>query len=191
MLETMDVLGSSFEPRQALACLGSLKDIMATLNNWKEVYTTSIFQQEDHDLGKSIPMDDILYHDITEANSLTHYWAFCIICAVQAQSLQRQLGVARALPLELAIPESTLQSNAVSIMRSVRYLTREEVKLYGAVSLMLPLKVSDEYLERLGGSSFTALRKSATQSIALTGHHYLNNFVSSDLRILWPMQNVN
>lgn len=191
ILETIDVLGASLEPSQALECLDSLNDIMKSLNNWRDARTTDIFQQQDPGLEKSLATDDILYSDITEANSLTQYWAFCIICAVQALSLQQQLGGARPLPVELAIPNTTLESNAIAVMRSVRYLTRVEVKLYGAISLMLPLKVSYEYLETQGGSSFATLRQRVTDNIRLTGHHYLNNFVSSDLKILWPRHNVN
>lgn len=191
ILETIDVLGTSFEPSQALTCLDSLTDIMKSLNNWKDACTTDVFRQQDPGPDKSLAMDGIFYSDITEANSLTQNWSFCIICAVQALSLQRQLGSARPLSVELAIPNTTLESNAIAILRSVRFLTREEVKLYGAISLMLPLKVSYEYLESLGGSNFTTLRKRVTQNIALTGHHYLNNFVSSDLKISWPGHNVN
>lgn len=76
-------------------------------------------------------------------------------------------------------------------MRSVEYLTRPEMKLYGAISLMLPLKVSYEYLECHGGHGAMVLWERAARNINLAGHGFLYQYIMSKVRILWPLCSVN
>ncbi|TQV91784.1 N-terminal fungal transcription regulatory domain-containing protein [Cordyceps javanica] len=189
-LENIDDICENFEPSRAFDCIDFLKDIVMQLDNWKNSHIKNALPQESsHSDGKSLSTHDILYHDVTEANVLTHYWAFSIICAVQARSLHQYVADLRPLPLELEIPEVTLKSNATFIMQSVEYLARQEMKLYGAISLTLPLKVSHEYLERHGGPAEVALCRRVMENIDLKGHYYLRNFVSSDHKLLWPLRN--
>lgn len=185
-LEVTDRLMHSFETTQALPCLYAWMDIMLSLSNWRDSYTKSNSPLCWHDSQESFSTDNIVYYDITEANCLTHYWAFCIICAVQTQSLGKQLATSGVVQPEVTITESGIKSKAILIMRSVEYLTREEMKLYGKISLLLPLKVAYEYLEDCRESPLAALFESSAYNIHRTGHYHLKTFLFSDCRVLRP-----
>lgn len=187
-LEATDRVMHSFEKTRALTCLYSWIDIMLSLSNWRDSYATSNSQLCRYNSQESISTDNIVYHDITEANCLTHYWAFWIICAVQAQSLRSQLATSRFLPPEATITESGIKSKAILIMRSVEYLTREEMKLYGKISLLLPLKVAYEYLEDCQESRLAKLFESGAYNINRSGHYHLKTFLFSGCRVLHPMR---
>lgn len=64
------------------------------------------------------------------------------------------------------------------------------MKLYGAISLVLPLKVSYEYLECHGGLSEKALWERAARNINVAGHGFLYQYIMSDVHILWPLRSV-
>ncbi|OAA57186.1 C6 zinc finger domain protein [Cordyceps fumosorosea ARSEF 2679] len=181
ILETIDKMNESIDPEKAWECLDLLKDVMNSLGDWKSLHSAGTLLQQGGDLDdESVSMHDILYHDVTEANSVMHYLTFRIICAVHARSLHEKLADAQPLPIELAIPESTLTENAASIMQSVGYLTQEQMRLYGGMSALLPFKVSHEYLERYGGPDHQALCKRVVDDIKARRHFYLINFLLSD-----------
>lgn len=187
-LETVNDLGASFESSAALDCLDLINHSMKSLDNWKALHFKGTDSRETCTAEEpSIPTDDITYHSITEANTFTHYLAFRILCVVQAQSLHQQLHSVRSLPPALDVAESTLAENASSIMRSVKYLTRPEMKLYGAISLVLPLKVAYEYLEYRGCPGAMTLWERVARHINLAGHDFLYKSIKSDARILWPL----
>ncbi|KHN94419.1 C6 zinc finger domain protein [Metarhizium album ARSEF 1941] len=163
----------------APACLDKLLDTMRRLDGWRRSYSAKLGAAYGADVAASAATtaDDIWYPDITVANSLTHYWAFWIICATYAVQLQPRPASREAI-----------RSKAVLIMKSVAYLTREDMKLFGATSLGLPLRVAYEYFEQqVGDTESAALSDRVMSNIHDKGYSYLRVFIESDAKILRPL----
>lgn len=98
------------------------------------------------------------FPNITVANSLSHYWAFWIICATQIQRLtahhpnisQDCLLIDGEYPATKAVTQKVLQLSSF-ILQSTSYLMREDMKLYGTASAFFPLHIARGALEMFGG----------------------------------------
>ncbi|KAI3539241.1 hypothetical protein CABS03_12331 [Colletotrichum abscissum] len=98
------------------------------------------------------------FPNITVANSLSHYWAFWIICATQIQRLaahhpnisQDCLLIGGEYPASRAVTQKVLQL-ATYILESTGYLMQEDMKLYGTASAFFPLHIARGALEIFGG----------------------------------------
>ncbi|KAK1713018.1 hypothetical protein BDP67DRAFT_403439 [Colletotrichum lupini] len=98
------------------------------------------------------------FPNITVANSLSHYWAFRIICVTQIQRLtahhpnisQDCLLIVGEYPASEAVTQKVLQL-ATYILESTRYLMQEDMKLYGTASAFFPLHIARGALEMFGG----------------------------------------
>ncbi|KAK7447488.1 hypothetical protein Landi51_06844 [Colletotrichum acutatum] len=110
-------------------------------------------------LHKVSPADTSLeFPNITVANSLSHYWAFWIICATQIQRLRvHHLNISQdcllidgEYPASKAVTQKVLQL-ATFILESTGYLMREDMKLYGLASAFFPLHIARGALEMFGG----------------------------------------
>ncbi|KAH8800369.1 hypothetical protein F5884DRAFT_549580 [Xylogone sp. PMI_703] len=99
------------------------------------------------------------FSNITVANSLTHFWAFWIICIANIRQLREQYPSLRERELQVdgQIPESEYISTKIiemsaNILQSVEYLTQEKMKLFGATSAFLPLQTACDALGIVDGS---------------------------------------
>ncbi|KAF4833072.1 hypothetical protein CGCSCA4_v013426 [Colletotrichum siamense] len=98
------------------------------------------------------------FPNITVANSLSHYWAFWIICATQIKRLTAQhpdisedrLLIDGERPDNEVVSRKILQFSS-SILASTGYLMREDMKLYGTASAFFPLHIARSALEMFGG----------------------------------------
>ncbi|KAK1447629.1 hypothetical protein CMEL01_09468 [Colletotrichum melonis] len=98
------------------------------------------------------------FPNITVANSLSHSWAFWIICATQIQRLaarhpnisQDCLLIGGEYPASKAVTQKVLQL-ATYILESTGYLMQEDMKLYGTASAFFPLHIARGALEMFGG----------------------------------------
>ncbi|KAF5509987.1 hypothetical protein CGCS363_v002201 [Colletotrichum siamense] len=99
------------------------------------------------------------FPNITVANSLSHYWAFWIICAIQIKRLAAQhpdisedcLLIDGERPENEVVTRKVLRFSS-SILASTGYLMREDMKLYGTASAFFPLHIARSALEMFGGS---------------------------------------
>ncbi|KAF4427313.1 Uncharacterized protein CFRS1_v002929 [Colletotrichum fructicola] len=99
------------------------------------------------------------FPNITVANSLSHYWAFWIICATQIKRLTAQhpnisedyLVIDGERPETEAVTRKVLQLSSY-ILSSTGYLMREDMKLYGTASAFFPLHIARSALEMFGGN---------------------------------------
>ncbi|KAF4778324.1 hypothetical protein HER10_EVM0003112 [Colletotrichum scovillei] len=111
-------------------------------------------------LRKGSPADTtgLEFPNITVANSLSHYWAFWIVCATQIQRLtahhpnmpQDCVLIDGEHPASKATTQKVLQL-ATFILGSTGYLMREDMKLYGTASAFFPLHIARGALEMFGG----------------------------------------
>ncbi|KAI3549293.1 hypothetical protein CSPX01_02401 [Colletotrichum filicis] len=111
-------------------------------------------------LQKVSPADttSLDFPNITVANSLSHYWAFWIICVTQIQRLtahhpnisQDCLLIVGEYPASEAVTQKVLQL-ATYILESTGYLMQEDMKLYGTASAFFPLHIARGALEMFGG----------------------------------------
>lgn len=99
------------------------------------------------------------FPNITVANSLSHYWAFWIICATQIKRIRAQqpdisedcLLIDGEYPESEAVARKILRLSS-SILASTGYLMREDMKLYGTASAFFPLHIARSALGMFGGS---------------------------------------
>ncbi|KAH9240611.1 hypothetical protein K456DRAFT_1758677 [Colletotrichum gloeosporioides 23] len=99
------------------------------------------------------------FPNITVANSLSHYWAFWIICAIQIKQLTAQHpDISENCPLidgerreNEVVTRKVLQFSS-SILASTSYLMREDMELYGTASAFFPLHIARSALEMFGGN---------------------------------------
>lgn len=183
-LEAIDRISATSTSCQVLVCMDMLLHIIRQLNSWCHSYSTTLCHQHAFDYVESVSSKDIWYPDITVANSLTHFWAFWLICAIYIRRLGFNLGWPRHFADELLGQEQVIRARSYSIMNSVPYLTQDHLKLYGATSLSLPVKVAYEYLQQAGDPNSIALCDSTIRHIDHRGHFYLNTFLKSDMTVL-------
>jgi hypothetical protein len=131
--------------------------------------------------------DGISYPDITVANNLTHYWAFWVICAVYASRIGSDLGWFGVSSDEYLRQQKRITAKTNLILKSVEYLTRDDMKLFGPTSLCLPAKVAYEHVQQSGDPESTALCNNAIRYIAKKGLSYLNAFIQADFMVLRPL----
>ncbi|CAI0645867.1 unnamed protein product [Colletotrichum noveboracense] len=99
------------------------------------------------------------FPNITVANSLSHYWAFWIICAIQIKQLTAQHpDISENCPLidgerreNEVVTRKVLQFSS-SILASTSFLMREDMELYGTASAFFPLHIARSALEMFGGN---------------------------------------
>lgn len=91
----------------------------------------------------------IQFPNITAANLFTHLWAFRLACIVYIKRL------AALFPWILLEASNELDIEAIVaregecillILRSIEFLMREDFRLYGAASVILPLKAASDAL---------------------------------------------
>lgn len=105
------------------------------------------------------PTDDrtaLQFSSITAANYFTHIWAFHIVCARnirQVVSLFPCLVTEVEPSLENLISKEVVIQMATLIFRSIEFLTRDEFKLFGAASTVLPLRLAGEVLRNEGADN--------------------------------------
>jgi hypothetical protein len=186
-LEAMDRLEDEQDRHKVSACLRKLLDIMKRLDNWRLAYTTTLRTVYGFDMVEPPAAEDIWYPDITVANSLTHYWAFWVICAVYALRLGSELSCLGLSRDEYPRQQRIITTKVNLILKSVKYLTSDDLKLFGPTSLCLPAKVAYEYVQQTGDAESTALCNNAIRHIGNRGYFYLNAFIQADIVVLRPI----
>ncbi|KAK3321722.1 hypothetical protein B0H66DRAFT_552522 [Apodospora peruviana] len=121
---------------------------------------------------------DIHFPSLTVANLFTHIWAFHIVCARHITqltcffpSIRGQLDprLERLISTEIVIHLSSL------ILRSMKFLTLEKFKLFGAASTTLPLHVAHEVLvdEGRDNEELSSLYQRVLRMYCLKGYQYM------------------
>lgn len=183
-LEVIDRLKLLPNRWETFACIDVLLEKMKSLDDWLHSYSSTLCHKYGRDFIAET--EDIWYPDITVANNLTHYWAFWIIYAVYTTSLEANLADLTHSSCESLTRQTAVKSKSYLIMKSVKYLTQEDMKLFGATSLSLPVKVAYEYLQQDGEPESGALCESVVRHIKDKSHFYLADFIQSDMKILAP-----
>lgn len=95
------------------------------------------------------------FADVSQANSLTHCWAFRIVCLLQLSQLDEMLAVSE----NLVCPSKNKYHTEIKricdmVCRGLPYLLQREMRLYGSMSAGFPLHMVSESLQtlRLPGS---------------------------------------
>ncbi|KAK9444959.1 N-terminal fungal transcription regulatory domain-containing protein [Metarhizium brunneum] len=184
LLQAIDQLETTSKHDHFSACIDKLLDVIRRLDCWRYSYSANLSSTYGRDFVAPLASEDIWYPDITVANSLTHYWAFWIICAVYA--IQLDSGGIRSGRLGEAnvVQQEAIRSKSNLIMRSVEYLTQKKMKLFGATSLGLPGKVAYEYSQQAGDLNSVTFSNKVIKNISEKGYSYLNAFIQSDFKIL-------
>ncbi|KAF4821120.1 hypothetical protein CGCSCA5_v003582 [Colletotrichum siamense] len=157
ILEMLDHRSDNSEPaaRQAVT---QFMEAVNRLNDWHKSAKmtmgdfTLLAETSTSEAGLEFP-------NITVANSLSHYWAFWIICATQIKRLTAQhpnisedyLVIDGERPETEAVTRKVLQLSSY-ILSSTGYLMREDMKLYGTASAFFPLHIARSALEMFGGN---------------------------------------
>ena len=88
--------------------------------------------------------------DVTHANSLTHCWAFRIVCLLQLHSLENRPSSNAVIAC--AAKQDRLEEIAslcTMICQGLPYLLQREMSLYGSMSAGFPLHMVSESLQTL------------------------------------------
>lgn len=135
--------------------------VLTSLQDWEDAYSEdgAVYQEiapTELDLAiysQRLPSPCFSFIDVSHANSLTHCWAFRIVCLMQLSKLEQPL-----------IPgNQDDQSNCSSaygryesisnlctrICRGLPYLLQKEMSLYGSMSAGFPLHMVSESLQVL------------------------------------------
>lgn len=100
---------------------------------------------------------DFIVREAALAQILVHraslLWAFWILCPVQIIRLQQNDSCPKCETLKIHghSPESPtmdawLESFSVHILKTIRFLLQDEIKLFGPLSAVLPLQVATSFL---------------------------------------------
>lgn len=158
------------------SAVAALSDVLNRLGDWYGELQASSPYCPLFSLRGSAGETRLWFPNITTANAVTHYWGFCIICLTHLS----RLGAIGPSPTEPHAPSTRKRQACIYmelatqmstwILQSAEYLTQDDMKLFGAISLALPLNVAHECLG-IGGD---------TQNTERTvGYDCIESFVSS------------
>ncbi|KAK5992301.1 Kinesin light chain 1 [Cladobotryum mycophilum] len=150
----MDALEAKLpHARSPETILDDLVDLLIHLKGWDTAYQDVLSKPQFRVVGPNGYHGLLWYSDITMANCMIHYWAFWVMCIVYIRKIRRLHPSLTKLPLliEGEIPESDLLTDvgiqmSTWTLQSVAYLTQDEMKLFGATSLTLPVRVAYKFL---------------------------------------------
>jgi hypothetical protein len=180
ILERMDTEGASAVAEEAL---GAFQAVLDRLDAWADAFHSST--SESSPLFWLRPADDagrwhIWFQNITVASALTHLWAFKVICLRNIDQLQA--AVPRADSRQAAGTGSLEESKRLSVMicQSIEYLMQDTMKLFGPVSVTLPLRTAYETLADLGDNCAEELNwcKDIVKDIDSRGYVFISSFFS-------------
>jgi hypothetical protein len=125
----------------------SFSNLFSQLENWEKVlHKQSMCSQPlDSNSEPSLLGVCLWFSDITMANFYTHIWAFQIVCILELKHLA---CLVRKLDLQglesWNLPKSSISIQAVSrkICLSMEYLLKDDMKLFGPASTILPLQTA-------------------------------------------------
>ncbi|KAI5458201.1 hypothetical protein BGZ63DRAFT_392869 [Mariannaea sp. PMI_226] len=150
--------GSTELAREALS---ELTQMLALLSEWGQ---SSEFAAHGYSWEESSsPPESIIslwFPSITAANCFTHFWSFWILCTENIRQLKMDFPdlltdldntVAKQILDKILIDDRTIQICGW-LLGGTEFLLREEFKLYGVASTVLPVTVAYETLRRYGDS---------------------------------------
>ncbi|KAJ6438779.1 fungal specific transcription factor domain-containing protein [Purpureocillium lavendulum] len=170
-------------PRRALSSHLHLLDV---LEDWHHKYRSHIAQPSHWAVHRKTHGPCLWFSDITVANCLTHYWALWMICATNIRTIRAEHPDLLAMDVLIGehVPESTavthqLRQAAISILESVHFLMQDDMKLYGATSLILPLQTACQHLKTHYATEPGLIQAcdSTIDWIELRGFHFIGHFL--------------
>jgi hypothetical protein len=155
ILGIIDGLSSLPEEESVLTAQRAFETLSAAMDGLAE--TRQMLEDDCLDLMPIHPtnrLEILHFPSITAANLYTHLWAFELLCILHIRRLIAMFPFP-VQGLSLRIDEATLdvkeEQCIILILRSTEYLMKEDFRLYGAASVVLPLGVASEALRcRLG-----------------------------------------
>lgn len=136
----------------------SFESALDTLTAWEDHFLScdeTIYWPIPSDRLKSSVDPDLLpdtcfeFFDVSHANSLSHCWAFRIVCLLQLDALDGQMsGVQSEETQELGHNrKDQILELCTQICRGSPYLLQPEMSLYGPLSVAFPLRMVSESLK--------------------------------------------
>lgn len=184
-LEQLDRLDGSSTCDDIHNNIQLLQDILNDLNRWHSWFLslaqTPLFATKVSSGGAA----SLHFIDPASANGLNYYWAFSLICLKYCNELSSLCPSANTSPPSENIASPVEQ--ATWIFQSVNYLTRDDQKLFGAMSLVFPLRIAYEFLESHGDAQAWKVAQAALRRLASKGHVYLVTAVSRTNGVLRPL----
>ncbi|RFU23710.1 hypothetical protein B7463_g12628, partial [Scytalidium lignicola] len=96
------------------------------------------------------------FPSISVANTLTHFWAFQIICLVHIHKLESSYASLdnERFVMETEVPVRSLKDNSIElatrICQSMKYMMQNDMKLYGSTSTWFPLSAAYDIFKYYG-----------------------------------------
>lgn len=195
LLESADNLSSHSSCTDVKALITGLTEVRIRLDTWRASFRSPAASCHDSSVVKSEHSPSLWFTSITAANGLTHYWAFWLICTWYIQQLKLICPEAEGTATHHIRPDGKFDDTktvadymAVSILQSVQYLTQDDMKLFGATSLAIPVKVAYEHIKKAGDAKTFTLCEAALRHIRSKHYYYLSRLIEEDYAILRPLQ---
>ncbi|UNI18323.1 hypothetical protein JDV02_004597 [Purpureocillium takamizusanense] len=166
--------------------LSSHLGLLHALETWHDAFYERLEQPSHWSTHENDDRPCLWFSDITIANCLTHYWALWILCVENIRLLRAKVPALGALAMAIRgqVPEnaaikSHLRQVAVSILDSANYLMQDDMKLYGATSLILPLQIAFKHLRSHHPREWDLIEAcdSTIDLIEAKGFHYIGHFL--------------
>ncbi|RMJ15184.1 hypothetical protein CDV36_005107 [Fusarium kuroshium] len=128
----------------------------------------------------------IQFPDIIAGNFFTHLWAFQMICAHNILSLISKypcLSTATEMKgIDDLLHVKMINQLALWSFRSIEFLLKEEFKLFGAASIILPLKTACDVFKAFGSNDpdMGIWFSRVSQFIKETGYYFLMHVFDDD-----------
>ncbi|XPS99487.1 hypothetical protein M3J09_008662 [Ascochyta lentis] len=137
-----------------------LLEILSTLQGWENSFISEgmlyrPIAPSQLDLGfepHSLPNPCFDFVDVSHANSLTHFWAFRLVCLLFISTLDSQLVGEQNFSTVYATGSNqheSLVDLCTLICRGLPYLLQKEMSLYGSMSAGFPLHMVSESLRTM------------------------------------------
>ncbi|KAF2631215.1 hypothetical protein BU25DRAFT_428936 [Macroventuria anomochaeta] len=133
-------------------------EVLSTLQDWEDSFVCKGMLYRPIDPSHlDLPTDAQLlpnpcfdFADVSHANSLTHCWAFRIVCMLQLSKLESRLSGSEGFTCAVELKRRTNVSNlCMAICQGIPYLLQKGMSLYGSMSAAFPLHMVSESLQTL------------------------------------------
>lgn len=153
LLEAMDINDYDTQTHRA-----SFLQILDELSDWEDSFVAdNMLHQSVDPVHFALPIDPLLlpnpcltFLDVSHANSLSHCWAFRIVCLTELAGLETSKAGCTANALGAEIDRrAEVKDLGYKICRALPFLLQKDMSLYGSMSAGYPLHVVSESLRTL------------------------------------------
>lgn len=166
--------------------LAALAAVRKRLESWYKSFATTVPLITPFNVTESGGQSRVSFPNLTVANSITFYWSFWIICTMniahlcsghkQPCRIQPNVSLDRPPSDKTTTDIQEALQMAKKVFQGVHFFLQDDMKLFGANSATLPLRVAYDCITAFGNQDDLAECDTVLRDMSSNGYQYLVDF---------------